>query len=108
MAELADAIDLGSISKEWEFKSLYPHQKTGQNLFPRFCPVFMFYNLSVLLNFRYASVAPYVSIKTLGIFSQLSAGTLLNSGIYPDYRCNSDKTRLETIKRYTIFSRFKN
>lgn len=26
MAELADAIDLGSISKEWEFKSLYPHQ----------------------------------------------------------------------------------
>ena len=27
MAELADAIDLGSISKEWGFKSLYPHQK---------------------------------------------------------------------------------
>ena len=25
MAELADAIDLGSISKEWGFKSLYPH-----------------------------------------------------------------------------------
>lgn len=43
----------------------------------------MFYNLSVLLNFRYASVAPYVSIKTLGIFSQLSANTLLISEIYP-------------------------
>ena len=68
MAELADAIDLGSISKEWEFKSLYPHQKTGQNRGKRFCPVFMFYNLSVLLNFRYASVAPYVSIKTFGIY----------------------------------------
>lgn len=26
MAESADAIDLGSISKEWEFKSLHPHQ----------------------------------------------------------------------------------
>lgn len=25
MAELADAIDLGSISKEWGFESLYPH-----------------------------------------------------------------------------------
>lgn len=83
MAELADAIDLGSISKEWEFKSLYPHQKTGQNLFPRFCPVFMFYNLSVFLKFRYASFAPYVSIKTPVIFSQLSAGTLLNSKSYP-------------------------
>ena len=83
MAELADAIDLGSISKEWEFKSLYPHQKTGRNRFPRFCPVFMFYNLSVLLNFRYASVVPYVSIQTPVIFSQLSANTLLISEIYP-------------------------
>ena len=27
MAELADAIDLGSISKEWGFESLYPHQQ---------------------------------------------------------------------------------
>ena len=27
MAELADAIDLGSISKEWGFKSLCPHQQ---------------------------------------------------------------------------------
>ena len=26
MAELADAIDLGSIPKGWGFKSLYPHQ----------------------------------------------------------------------------------
>ena len=25
MAELADATDLGSVSKEWGFKSLYPH-----------------------------------------------------------------------------------
>ena len=28
MAELADAIDLGSISKEWGFESLYPHQES--------------------------------------------------------------------------------
>ena len=27
MAELADAIDLGSIPKGWGFESLYPHQK---------------------------------------------------------------------------------
>lgn len=27
MAELADAIDLGSIPKGWGFKSLYPHHK---------------------------------------------------------------------------------
>ena len=26
MAELADALDLGSSSKEWGFKSLCPHQ----------------------------------------------------------------------------------
>ena len=26
MAKLADAIDLGSISIEWGFESLYPHQ----------------------------------------------------------------------------------
>ena len=26
MAELADALDLGSSSREWGFKSLYPHQ----------------------------------------------------------------------------------
>lgn len=29
MAELADAIDLGSIPKGWGFKSLYPHQNGG-------------------------------------------------------------------------------
>ena len=28
MAELADAIDLGSIPKGWGFKSLYPHQES--------------------------------------------------------------------------------
>ena len=28
MAELADAIDLGSIPKGWGFESLYPHQKS--------------------------------------------------------------------------------
>ena len=93
MAELADAIDLGSISKEWEFKSLYPHQKTGQNLFPRFCPVFMFYNLSVLLNFRYASVFPYLSIKTPVIFFSAVGKYAFNFGNLPhDYRCNSGKT----------------
>ncbi len=27
MAELADAIDLGSIGRPWGFKSLYPHQR---------------------------------------------------------------------------------
>ena len=32
MAELADAIDLGSISKEWEFKSLHPHQIRRKSL----------------------------------------------------------------------------
>ena len=30
MAELADAIDLGSIPKGWGFKSLYPHQRKAQ------------------------------------------------------------------------------
>lgn len=34
MAELADAIDLGSIPKGWGFKSLYPHQKVACGLFP--------------------------------------------------------------------------
>ena len=29
MAELADAIDLGSIPKGWGFESLYPHQNEG-------------------------------------------------------------------------------
>ena len=33
MAELADAIDLGSIPKGWGFESLYPHHI---NLFKRF------------------------------------------------------------------------
>ena len=28
MAELADALDLGSSGRPWGFKSLYPHQKT--------------------------------------------------------------------------------
>lgn len=68
MAELADAIDLGSISKEWEFKSLYPHQKTGQNRKNDSVPFLFLYNLSVLLNFRYTSVFPYVSKKTFGIY----------------------------------------
>ena len=27
MAELADALDLGSSGKPWGFKSLYPHQE---------------------------------------------------------------------------------
>ena len=29
MAELADALDLGSSSREWGFKSLCPHQNGG-------------------------------------------------------------------------------
>ena len=32
MAELADALDLGSSPKGWGFKSLYPHQKIQTNL----------------------------------------------------------------------------
>ena len=34
MAELADAIDLGSIPKGWGFKSLYPHQMVACDLSP--------------------------------------------------------------------------
>ena len=30
MAELADALDLGSSGRPWGFKSLYPHQKILQ------------------------------------------------------------------------------
>lgn len=109
MAELADAIDLGSISKEWEFKSLYPHQKTGQNRGKRFCPVFMFYNLSVLLNFRYASVFPYLSIKTLGIFfSAVGRYALKFKNLLPITVAIPIKQAWEIFKRYTIFSRFKN
>ena len=33
MAELADAIDLGSIPKGWGFESLYPHHKTACGLY---------------------------------------------------------------------------
>ena len=36
MAELADAIDLGSISKEWGFESLYPHQQKSGLTFVNF------------------------------------------------------------------------
>ena len=37
VAELADAIDLGSISREWGFKSSHPHQKeTISNLIVSF------------------------------------------------------------------------
>ena len=31
MAELADALDLGSSGRPWGFKSLYPHQKIKKN-----------------------------------------------------------------------------
>ena len=34
MAELADALDLGSSGRPWGFKSLYPHQKGGGSLEP--------------------------------------------------------------------------
>ena len=30
MAELADALDLGSSGRPWGFKSLYPHQKSSK------------------------------------------------------------------------------
>lgn len=29
VAELADATDLGSVSQEWEFESLRPHQRAN-------------------------------------------------------------------------------
>lgn len=109
MAELADAIDLGSISKEWEFKSLYPHQKTGQNRGKRFCPVFMFYNLSVLLNFRYASVFPYVSKKLLAFISAVGKYAF-NFGNLPTITVAipGKQPSWKKFKRYSIFSRFKN
>ena len=35
MAELADAIDLGSIPKGWGFESLYPHHVVARRLMQR-------------------------------------------------------------------------
>ena len=41
MAELADAIDLGSIPKGWGFESLYPHHKKPIGCSYRFFMVFI-------------------------------------------------------------------
>ena len=36
VAELADAIDLGSISREWGFKSSHPHHKKSKGLIQKY------------------------------------------------------------------------
>ena len=42
MAELADALDLGSSGRPWGFKSLYPHQKWSNRTLCLGRPFFMF------------------------------------------------------------------
>ena len=46
MAELADALDLGSSGRPWGFKSLYPHQTVTIRTFRR-VTVFFF---TILIN----------------------------------------------------------